>query len=416
MKKMKENSVITIVGGGAAGFFSAINIKAKNPKARCILIEGTRRILTKVKISGGGRCNVTHNLFDPKSLIKSYPRGEKELLGAFYKFNPEDTIKWFKQRGIELHAEKDGRMFPTSNKSTTIIDCFTKEAAKLGVELKLGQKITEIKKEENGFTLSFLKEEKLHTNKLILATGSSPSGHEFASKLGHKIIDPVPSLFTFNIKHPLFSEMMGQSFEEVSLELSFQKNLKLGKYKQTGPLLITHWGLSGPAVLKLSAFGARDLFKTKYQANLKTNFLSKINSEEALRRLENHKNENLKSLASKSHPFTLTKRFWNKILETQGIKETKTWQEVSKKDLQKVSLALTETLFKIEGKGVFKEEFVTAGGISLKEVNFSSMESKIYPNLYFCGEILNIDGITGGFNFQNAWTGAWLISESLKKE
>ncbi len=254
-------------------------------------------------------------------------------------------------------------MFPTSNKSTTIIDCFTKEAARLGVELKLGQKITEIKREENGFTLSFLREEDLHTDKLILATGSSPSGHDFAQKLGHKIIDPVPSLFTFNIKHPLLSEMMGQSFEKVQLDLSFQKDLKLKKYKQTGPLLITHWGLSGPAVLKLSAFGARELFTTKYKARLKTNFLSEKNSDQALRELEEHKNKNLKGLISKSHPFSLTKRFWNKVLETQGIKEMKTWQEVSKKDLQKISLTLTETAFDIKGKGVFKEEFVTAGGV-----------------------------------------------------
>ena len=411
---INHKETVIIVGGGAAGFFAAINTKQKSPKLRVILLEGTRRVLTKVKISGGGRCNLTHNCFDPAALASCYPRGSKELKAAFYSFQPKDTLDWFEKRGVKAKAEKDGRMFPVSNKSTQVIDCLLHEANKSGIELLLGKKIIAIQKDSDKFILSLFGDEILKADHLVLATGSSPSGYNFSKELGHEIISPVPSLFTFNIKDPLLEELMGQSFNSVHLELSFEKNLKLKKYKQTGPLLITHWGLSGPAVLKLSAFAARDLQSTNYQAKLKVNFLPLMNKEEALDFLLSYKENHKKDLLKKKSPFELTKRFWARILEISELSENLTWYEVSKKNLQKMAQVLTENLLSVKGKGVFKEEFVTAGGIPLKEVDFKTMESRACSSLYFCGEILNVDGITGGFNFQNAWTTAWLVSESLK--
>lgn len=408
-----KQTVIAIVGGGAAGFFAAINTKIKNRAARVILIEGTRRVLTKVKISGGGRCNVTHNCFDPKLLINAYPRGAKELHGAFYKFQPKDTVSWFEKRGISLKAEKDGRMFPVSNKSTAIINCLTEEIKKHGVELELGKKITKIKKNKPGFDISFLTGEPLKVNKLVLATGSSPSGYKFCEDLGHSIVEPVPSLFTFNIKNPLLEDLMGQSFESVNLELSFDKAFGLKKYKQEGPLLITHWGLSGPAVLKLSAFAARDLHRANYKAKLTANFVHPMKKSEVPSFLADYKSKNSDRTATKNFPFSFSKRFWTKLLKVLNFKENITWQELSKKEILSLANSLTQYEFAVSGKGVFKEEFVTAGGVALNEVDFKTMESKLCPSLYFCGEILNIDGITGGFNFQNAWTTAWLVSHGI---
>ncbi len=411
---MTQEKIIVVLGAGAAGFFAAINAKEKNPKAKCLLLEGSRRVLTKVKISGGGRCNVTHNLFDPKLLVQNYPRGFKELLSAFYSFQPKDMVSWLEKRGVKLKAEADGRMFPESNKSSTIIDCLSVEAAKLGVDLQLGQKIKSIQKKDELFHLELGDGTVLKVHKLILATGSSPSGYQLAESLGHKIVDPVPSLFTFNIKHPFLKDLPGQSFEKVDLELSFEKSLKLKKYKQQGPLLITHWGLSGPAVLKLSAFAARDLHESSYQAHLKVNFLwQEQTKEEALLVLENYKKENRDKGLGKNFPFSFSKRFWCELLSCLDIQQEKTWQELSKKNLSEIAFFLTEMSFQVDGKGVFKEEFVTAGGVDLKEIDFKTMESRLCSSLYFCGEILNIDGITGGFNFQNAWTTAWLAGNSV---
>lgn len=411
--KQKQEKTIVVVGGGAAGFFAAINAKINNPKSSCLIIEGSKRVLTKVKISGGGRCNVTHHCFDPKLLVEAYPRGRKELLGAFYTFQPRDVVSWFEDRGVFLKAERDGRMFPKTNKSSTIVDCLLDEAKKSGVQLELGKKISAIKKTESGFVLSFLSGVKLEADQLILATGSSPSGYEFCRSLGHKTIDPVPSLFTFKIEHEILSDLMGQSFESVDLELSFDKSSGLKKYRQKGPLLITHWGLSGPAVLKLSAFAARDLNKTGYQAQLKVNFIYPLKLSNAVDFLVEYKNNHSGDLVSKSFPFSFSKRFWLKLLTVLDFKLDLTWQELSKNNIRQLTQVLTESVFSIKGKGVFKEEFVTAGGVSLSEVNFRTMESRVCPSLYFAGEILDIDGITGGFNFQNAWTTAWIASQSV---
>lgn len=400
------------IGGGAAGYFAAINSAEKNPEARHILFEATQRPMTKIKISGGGRCNVTHHCFDPRELVRNYPRGSKELLGAFARFQPKDTIAWFEKRGVELKVESDGRMFPTSNKSDTIISCLNAEVERLGIEVRKGAKVKNIQKVEDSFLITLQNEEELRLDCVLLATGSFPFSYELASSLGHTIVDPVPSLFTFNCKHPLLEEMMGTAFKKVTVQLEIANTKK--KWEQTGPLLITHWGLSGPAVLKLSAFAARELHDAKYQANLRINWLGSMTEEEIFETLSQIKIQDARKLPSTNPLFDLSKRFWHQILHfALPTKSHALWSELSKKDLAQLSKTLVASELSINGKGIFKEEFVSCGGVSLKEVDFKRMESKICPGLFFAGEILDIDGITGGFNFQNAWTTAWIVSQNI---
>ena len=407
---MNQNFDIIIVGGGAAGFFTAINIVEKNPKLKVALLERGKNVLEKVRISGGGRCNVTHACFEPNELVKFYPRGEKELRGPFHQFCSGDTIEWFEKHGVALKIEDDGRMFPVSNSSQTIIDCFLNATQKLGIAVLTGQSVQSIFKKDNCWKIETQNEQYL-TEKLVLATGSNPKMWELLQTFGHVVVSPVPSLFTFNIKDPRIKDLMGVS----SLATVKVKDTKL---LATGPLLITHWGMSGPGILKLSAWGARILHDKNYQFTITVNWLNDVETEDAEKLLKELKIEHAKKAVSKKSPFDFPNRLWESLVLASGI-DTSTalgvtkWADLSKIQLQSLATQLTKGSFQVNGKSTFKEEFVTAGGIDLKEINFKTMESKLHENLYFAGEIVNIDAITGGFNFQNAWTSGFIVANAI---
>ena len=402
---MNQNFDIIIVGGGAAGFFTAINIVEKNPKIKVAILERGKEVLSKVRISGGGRCNVTHACFEPNELVKFYPRGEKELRGPFHKFCSGDTMEWFSNHGVELKIEDDGRIFPVSNSSQTIIDCFIQATQKLGITVLTGQSVQSIFKKDNFWKIETQSENYL-AEKLILATGSNPKIWEMLQTFGHAIVNPVPSLFTFNIKDPRIKELPG-----VSAEVSIK--VKDTKLTSTGPLLITHWGMSGPAILKLSAWGARILFEKSYQFTIFVNWLNDIETDQCEKILKDLKQEHAKKAVSKKSPFEFPNRLWESLVLASGIVEETKWSDLTKVQLQNLANQLTNASFQVNGKSTFKEEFVTSGGIDLKEINFKTMESKIHENLYFSGEIVDIDAVTGGFNFQNAWTSGFILANSL---
>ena len=402
---MNQNFDIIIVGGGAAGFFTAINIVEKNPKLKVAILERGNEVLSKVRISGGGRCNVTHACFEPNELVKFYPRGEKELRGPFHQFCSGDSVEWFSKHGVELKIEDDGRMFPVSNSSQTIIDCFLQATQKLGISVLTGQSVQSIFKKDNCWKIETQNENYI-AEKLILATGSNPKIWETLQTFGHAIVNPVPSLFTFNIKDSRIKELPG-----VSAIVSVK--VKDTKLTSTGPLLITHWGMSGPAILKMSAWGARILFEKNYQFVIFVNWLNDIDTDEAEKILKNLKQENAKKAVSKKSPFDFPNRLWESLVMASNILEETKWADLSKVQLQNLANQLTNSSFQVNGKSTFKEEFVTAGGIDLKEINFKTMESKLHENLYFAGEIVNIDAITGGFNFQNAWTSGFIVASNF---
>ena len=406
---MNQNFDIIIVGGGAAGFFTAINIVEKNPKLKVAILERGSEVLQKVRISGGGRCNVTHACFEPNELVKFYPRGEKELRGPFHQFGSGDTIEWFEKYGVELKIEADGRMFPVSNSSQTIIDCFLKATQKLGISVLTGQSVQSIFNPEvlgeNVWKIETQTENYL-VEKLILATGSNPKVWEMLQNFGHAVISPVPSLFTFNIKDSRIKELPG-----VAAHVTV--TVKDTKLTSTGPLLITHWGMSGPAILKLSAWGARILHEKNYQFTIFVNWLNDEETTDVEKKLKELKQEHAKKSVSKKSPFELTNRLWESLVLASGIELETKWADLSKIQLQNLASQLTNGTFQVNGKSTFKEEFVTAGGIDLKEINFKTMESKMHQNLYFAGEIVNIDAITGGFNFQNAWTSGFIVANAI---
>jgi len=402
---MNQNFDIIIVGGGAAGFFTAINIVEKNPKTKVAILERGNEVLSKVRISGGGRCNVTHACFEPNELVKFYPRGEKELRGSFHQFCSGDTVEWFSNHGVELKIEDDGRMFPVSNSSQTIIDCFLEATQKLGITVLTGQSVQSIFRANQLWKIETQKENYI-TEKLILATGSNPKIWEMLQTFGHAIVSPVPSLFTFNIKDTRIKELPG-----VSAIVSVK--VKDTKLTSTGPLLITHWGMSGPAILKLSAWGARILSEKNYQFTIFVNWLNDVDTDEVEKILKDLKQENAKKAVSKKSPFDFPNRLWESLVLASNISDETKWADLSKIQLQNLTNQLTNSSFQVNGKSTFKEEFVTAGGIDLKEINFKTMESKLHKNLYFAGEIVNIDAITGGFNFQNAWTTGFIVANSI---
>lgn len=402
---MNQNFDIIIVGGGAAGFFTAINIVEKNPKLKVAILERGAEVLQKVRISGGGRCNVTHACFEPNELVKFYPRGEKELRGPFHQFCSGDTIEWFEKHGVELKIEADGRMFPVSNSSQTIIDCFLKATQKLGIAVLTGQSVQSIYKKEHVWKIETQTENYL-VEKLILATGSNPKVWEMLQNFGHAVVSPVPSLFTFNIKDSRIKELPG-----VAAQVTV--TVKDTKLSSTGPLLITHWGMSGPAILKLSAWGARILHDKNYQFTIFVNWLNDEDTADVEKQLKDLKQEHAKKSVSKKSPFELTNRLWESLVLASGIEVETKWADLSKTQLQNLANQLTKGTFQVNGKSTFKEEFVTAGGIDLKEINFKTMESKLHKDLYFAGEIVNIDAITGGFNFQNAWTSGFIVANSI---
>jgi predicted Rossmann fold flavoprotein len=406
---MNQNYDIIIVGGGAAGFFTAINIVEKNPKIKVAILERGKSVLEKVRISGGGRCNVTHACFEPNELVKFYPRGEKELRGPFHQFCSGDTIEWFENHSVKLKIEADGRMFPESNSSQTIIDCFLEATKKLGIAVLTGQSVQSIFNPE----ISDEKLWKIETQsenyiceKLILATGSNPKIWEMLQTFGHAVVSPVPSLFTFNIKDPRIKELPG-------VATNVTVKIKDTKLSSTGPLLITHWGMSGPAILKLSAWGARILHDKNYQFTIFVNWLNDLNAEDCEKLLKNCRQEHAKKAVSKKSPFEITNRLWESLVLASGIDAETKWADLSKIQLLNLVNQLTNCSFQVNGKSTFKEEFVTAGGIDLKEINFKTMESKLHQNLYFSGEIVNIDAITGGFNFQNAWTSGFIVANNF---
>ena len=402
---MNSKYDIVVVGGGAAGFFTAISIVEKNPKIKVCILERGQEVLTKVRISGGGRCNVTHACFVPNDLVKFYPRGEKELRGPFHQFCSGDTIEWFEKRGVALKIEDDGRMFPVSNSSQTIIDCFLDATKKFGIDILTGQSVQSIFKNEDYWKVE-TNHETFACKNLIMTTGSNPKMWEMLQNLGHSVVEPVPSLFTFNIKDNRIKDLMGLS----AIATVKVKNSQL---EASGPLLITHWGMSGPGILRLSAWGARELAEKKYQFAILVNWLHDKNFEEISNILRELKLEHAKKAVSKKSPFDLPNRLWESIVLASQIEVETKWADLTKIQLTNLTNQLINAEFQVNGKSTFKEEFVTAGGINLKEINFKTMESKILPNLYFAGEIVNIDAITGGFNFQNAWTSGFIVENSL---
>lgn len=393
------------IGGGAAGFFGALAAKASHPSSRVLILERTSQLLSKVRISGGGRCNVTHACFDPKILVQNYPRGSKCLIGPFTRFQPKDTIEWFAQRGVTLKTEGDGRMFPMTDSSQTIIDCLMAEAKKLGVEIRLKQHIESVEYAEGQFVLTLSTKETIACKRLLLATGSHPQGHQFAKAFGHTVQDLVPSLFTFNIPNSPLHDLAGISVPQATVTIVDSP------FIQTGPLLITHWGFSGPAVLKLSAFGARWLHDRGYKAQVRIQWLP-MRLEAVQSQLRVWRKDHAAQAIGTGNPFGLPKSLWKRFLDLCSIDAAKRTGELSNDALTRLSQKLVADTYSIDGKTTYKEEFVTCGGITLDEVNFKTMESRLRPGLHFAGEILDIDGITGGFNFQNAWTTSWLAGTS----
>ncbi len=398
---------VIVIGGGAAGFFGAIACAETNPQAQVTLIEASRQPLAKVLISGGGRCNVTHACFEPAELVQNYPRGGKALRGLFTRFQPQDTVAWFAAHGVHLHTEADGRMFPITNTSETIVECLIKTAASLGVELRSGTSVISVKGEQQGggFEITLKSGAIEKSDRLLLATGSSHIGYKLARELGHQIEPPVSSLFTFNIADPKLRNLAGVSVNPVQLQLS--------TLRQTGALLITHWGLSGPAVLKLSAWGARVLHSNHYQDRLSINWLPEFSPEQVRQKMLAVKQEWGRKAIALHRGVELPHRLWQYLISRADITTEDRWAEISHKTLNRLAQEITQGEYLIQGKGAFKEEFVTCGGVNLKEVDLKTMESRLVPGLYFAGEILDIDGVTGGFNFQSAWTTAYLAGRAM---
>ena len=397
---------VIIIGGGAAGFFTAINAKEMNPELDITILEKGKEVLQKVKISGGGRCNVTHACFEPKELVQFYPRGEKELLGPFHQFMTGDTFEWFENNGIPLKIEKDNRVFPESNSSQTIVDCFLNKTKRLGISVLKNHGVTTIQKQDNSW-LVITKEQQFVCDAVVMAAGSSKKVWELSKALRHSIISPVPSLFTFNIKDNRIKDLLGISVSNATVQL-VDTNLEA-----SGPLLITHWGMSGPAILKLSAFGARVLAEKNYEYKVQVNWLSRP-THKIVNVLLNLKKKHSKKQVIVRSPFEeIPKRLWERFVLATTIKTSFNWADVSHDQIDALANQLTKSVFTAKGKSTFKEEFVTAGGVDLREINFKNFESKLQKNLFFVGEVLNIDAVTGGFNFQNAWTGGWLCAKAL---
>ena len=415
---------IVIVGGGAAGFFAACSAAKTNQNASVILLEASRQLLAKVRISGGGRCNVTHALFDTKGFIQNYPRGSKALLGAFSRFQAQDTVRWFAHAGVQLKTEADGRMFPVTDNSETIVDCLIKTALAYNVEIRTSSPVVSVNYQElednsqdeedkSRFEILLKSGEMLHCDQLLLATGSNPVGYRIAKKFGHQIEPTVPSLFTFNILDKELRELAGVSVNPVQIRLSVPGKPQL---EQTGPLLITHWGLSGPAVLKLSAWGARTFHESRYKGTVTINWLPDSNQDQLRKELMLVRQEFGKRAIALHRGIKLPHRLWQYLISRAGIDKETRWAELTKQAFNKLVQELNQGQYSISGKGVFKDEFVTCGGIKLKEVNFKTMESRLVKGLYFAGEILDIDGVTGGFNFQSAWTTAYLAGLAMGGE
>jgi predicted Rossmann fold flavoprotein len=399
---------LIVVGGGAAGFYGAIQAAAAKPGLKVLILEKTTRLLSKVRISGGGRCNVTHNCFDPITLSRHYPRGEKLLRAVFKKHDAHRTIEWFTSRGVQLKAEEDGRMFPVTDNSQTIIDCFLSEAYRLNINIETGDGVIEITRKENVFAVSTESGKRYSALRVLVATGGSPKpeAYAFITALGHTIRPPIPSLFTFNDIEKKFSDLMGIAVPNAEVRIEGTK------FKKSGPLLITHWGLSGPAVIKLSAWSAEYLHSVHYKFIALVSWIGRTAEEPLRDYLKEQKETRLKQKISGNPLFDLPQRLWVRLCELAEISDNKVWSDASHKNINKLLESLIRCPFFIKGKTTFKEEFVTCGGVNLDEVDLATMESMKVPGLYFAGEVLNIDGETGGFNFQAAWSTAFLAATS----
>ncbi len=401
---------IVIVGGGAAGFFAAIACAGKlGDRGTVTLYEATAHPLAKVRVSGGGRCNVTHACFEPRELVKKYPRGGRELLGAFHRWQPRDTIAWFAERGVETKTEADGRMFPVTDDSATIAECLLHAAEKAGVQVVTSLGLRMAERAGGGFWLTLTDGSNVRCEKLLLATGGnrSSAGFTIAEKLGHTIEPLVPSLFTFHIDDARLIGLSGVSVEHAVV------SVRGTKLRTDGPLLITHWGLSGPAVLKLSAWGARELAAVNYEFPLVVNWAPPHTRDSLVRELGEVRTKNPKKQIATWSPLAMPQRLWERLVTSAGIAATTPWAQVGNAALGTLAAQLTAAEFKVVGKSTFKEEFVTCGGVRLAEVDFKTMESRLCPGLHFAGEVLDIDGVTGGFNFQSAWTTGWLAGQAL---
>ncbi|MEX1132137.1 MAG: NAD(P)/FAD-dependent oxidoreductase [Flavobacteriales bacterium] len=400
---------VVVIGGGAAGFFAAIRAAEVAPHARVLLLERTDKVLAKVRISGGGRCNTTHACLQPAQLVKHYPRGGRFLKKPFQRFGSRETINWFAERGVELKTEADGRMFPTTDDSRTIIDCLTSAAQRAGVEVRMGASVRALRSTSKGFHLTLTDASELQADRVIVTTGGHPKaeGYAWLAALGHTIVAPLPSLFTFNMPGEAIRELMGVVASPARVRIAGTD------LESTGPLLITHWGMSGPAVLKLSAWGARAIHALGYTFTAQVNWLGGTSEHDVRERLITHVDDIARKQAINADPFGLPKRLWAFLLNKAGIAAERPWGELPHHDRNRMIDILTNDRYAVQGKTTFKEEFVTAGGIDLSEVDPATMESRRCAGLYFAGEVLDIDGVTGGFNFQAAWTTGYLAGNAM---
>lgn len=404
---------VVIIGGGAAGFFAAISAAEKLAgHGEVTIYEATAHPLAKVRVSGGGRCNVTHACFEPRELVKKYPRGGRELLGAFHRWQPRDTVAWFAERGVELKTEEDGRMFPVTDDSATIVDALMSAAAKAGVKLVTSLGVRTVEAASGSFWLTLTDDSHVRCERLLIATGGNKAsaGLVVAQKLGHTIVPPVPSLFTFHIDDKRLEGLSGVAVENAGVAV------RGTKLKESGPMLITHWGLSGPAILKLSAWGARELADMNYEFPLLVNWTGAQTRESLVQELSEVRAKNPKKQITTWSPLAMPQRLWERLVTSAGIAATTPWAQIGNAALAKLAGELTAMEFKVVGKSLFKDEFVTCGGVKLSEVDFRTMESRVCPGLHFAGEVLDIDGVTGGFNFQSAWTTGWLAGQAMAGE
>ena len=407
---MNKREEIIIIGGGAAGFFAAATCIEANPEANITILEKSKRFLEKVKISGGGRCNLTHAIWTPKELTAFYPRGGRELLGPFHTFCTGDTVGWFEDRGVPTKIEEDGRMFPASDDSKSVIEALMKAVIGKGVTVQTSSRVSGLLAPEvpgGKWSVLFPDQPARYVDKVMVATGSSPQVWKILARLGLKIVPPVPSLFTFNIQDPRIEGLAGISVPEAMVKIEGTK------FVASGPLLVTHWGMSGPAVLKLSAWAARELNEKDYQFNISVNWVGGMHQDRIKETLVQFKDENSKKQVGTANPFGLPGRLWHALISGAGIPLDRKWAELGKKMLEKLIRELGGGRYEVNGKSTFKEEFVTAGGVDLKEINFKRFECKKHPGLFMAGEVLNIDAVTGGFNFQAAWTGGYIAGKAM---
>jgi predicted Rossmann fold flavoprotein len=400
---------IVVIGGGAAGFFGAITCAESAPGDRVILLEKSGKLLSKVRVSGGGRCNVTHSCFEPRQLSAFYPRGSRELISAFSRFQASDTVAWFESRGVRLKTEDDGRMFPVTDSSETIVRCLMQAAEQAGVSIRLNTGVSRISLREDGTFDLLLDSGSLHAHRVLVAAGGHPKAeaYQWLRELGHTIESPVPSLFTFNIPDKQLHELAGLSVSDALVKVQGSK------LETRGPVLITHWGLSGPAVLKTSAWGARLLHERGYGFTAAVNWLPSLREEELAGHLQAIRQQESRKMVMSFSPFPFPVRLWRYLALKAGLKEEIRWADVSAKSMNRLKEVLMRAEFQVQGKTTFKEEFVTCGGVKLSEIDFKTMESRKRKGLYFAGEVIDVDGITGGFNFQNAWTTGWIAGKSM---